>query len=143
MRWIRFDSFDNTKFYIPGLTRNKDLKHLIISIFRGFKDKINSIQNPILEWNKGKNSIVVQYSSRSICPKIMIQNNINDYIIDVVDIRLEFSWTENLYFEYRRPWIFHTPARLREIKFPRFLNSKLLDWNQVELSLKKRLIELI
>ncbi len=143
MQWIRFDSFDNIKFYIPGLTRNKDLKHLIISIFRGFKDKINNIQEPLLEWNKGKNSIMVQYSSRSIYPKIMIQNNIDDYIIDVVDIRLEFSWTDNLCFEYRRPWIYYVPTRLREIKFPKFLNSKLLDWNQVELSLKKRLIELI
>ena len=138
MNWVNFyDGYDPAKFYVPRLTTNKEIVNLIRIFLKSFKNKINPGELASIKWNKNRNTLKIYYNNH-FYPKIIFKNELKDSIsIDSVEVQLEFAWADSLWFEYHRNII-----RQRTNK-PKLINSKLLDWKQVENILKEKLINLL
>lgn len=138
MKWSTWQNEDS-KYYVPGLTTNQEIKKMIVLILKKFRDKINEPEIKV-KWNGGKNTLIVTCSSPMSTPVVYFKNMGGRKLIDTVSVDLVFAWTEELWFEYDRVYDCY-PERWQ--KKPSFLGSKLLDWKNVEMVLKKRLVSLI
>ena len=143
MKWFDIDNHgmicNNEKrfFYVPGITSNTDLIKSIKIILNIASWEINHNK---VETRLGKHGKIVLEYDETPNPTVFIVNYIYTNPIDMVEI----SFNKNkLKYSYTRSFNPHTHCFPFIEEKIRFINSKLIKWNEFGGRLKERLIELI